>query len=293
MAVRIAPSIISPSCSRSESAGGLARSGRHVAVALLVAALLHLADRSSLGQQGFAPQAELVDLTYPFDDQTIYWPTEDGFRLVRGPAGMTDAGYFYAANRFAAAEHGGTHIDAPYHFRRDGMTDERIPLERLVGPAVCVDLAHKCAVDRDYQVSAEDLMAWEKAQQQSLDGRIVLIRTGYGDHWPDRRRYLGTADRGRAAVARLHFPGLHHSAADWLVTRRNVPLVGIDTASIDYGQSQDYRTHVRLFQAGVPVLENVAHLDRLPPTGFSVAALPMKIANGSGAPCRIIAIVNK
>jgi kynurenine formamidase len=104
---------------------------------------------------------------------------------------------------------------------------------------------------------------------------------------------LGTKETGRTAIARLHFPGLHPSAADWLITRRQVRMVGIDTASIDHGQTQEYPTHVRLFRDSVPALENVAHLDKLPADGFRIIALPMKIGGGSGAPCRVVAIFEK
>ena len=117
----------------------------------------------------------------------------------------------------------------------------------------------------------------------SLEDKIVLIYTGYGSRWPDREKYLGTAETGRAAVAKLHFPGLDPAAADWLVSKRHVRMVGIDTASIDHGQTRDFPTHVRLFRDNVPALENVANLDKLPPHGFTLAALPMKIAGGSGA----------
>jgi len=235
----------------------------------------------------------MIDLTHPFDAQTIYWPTEDGFKLVPEAAGVTEQGYYYAANRFMCAEHGGTHIDAPRHFSKEGQTVDEVPLERLVGPGARVNVSKKCEVDRDYQVTVEDFEAWEQTNSASLEDRIVLIHTGFGRHWPNREKYLGTAEQGRAAVAKLHFPGLDPSAADWLVTRRRVRMVGIDTASIDHGQSRDFPTHVRLFRAGVPALENVAHLDRLPATGFTLVALPMKIAGGSGGPCRIVALVSQ
>jgi kynurenine formamidase len=233
----------------------------------------------------------IVDLTHPFDERTIYWPTEAGFRLERGPAGVTERGYYYSANRFTAAEHGGTHVDAPNHFYKDRQTVDQIPLERLMGPAACVDVSAKCAADRDYQVSVEDFIDWEQRHNDSLADKIVLLRTGFAKHWPDRAAYLGTTATGREGVAQLQFPGLDPVAADWLVSRRTIRAVGIDTASIDYGQSRDFGSHVRLCRDNVPALENVANLAELPATGFTVVALPMKIAGGSGAPCRVVAVV--
>lgn len=238
-----------------------------------------------------AAKESIIDLTHPFDQQTIYWPTEEGFKLLHESAGVTEKGYYYAANRFNAAEHGGTHIDAPRHFWEAGETVDQIPLRRLIGPGARVDVSARCAGDADYQITVEDLQQWEAAQEASLEDRIVLLYTGFGRHWPDREKYLGTAETGRGAVAKLHFPGLHPSAADWLVTKRRIRAVGIDTASIDCGQSGDFATHVRLFRDGVPALENVANLDQLPGDKFTVTALPMKIAGGSGGPCRIVATI--
>jgi kynurenine formamidase len=235
----------------------------------------------------------LIDLTHPFDSETIYWPTEEGFKLIPESNGVTEQGYFYAANRFMCAEHGGTHLDAPRHFYEAGQTVDQVPLHRLIGPAVCVDVAQKCAVDPDYQVSVEDFQAWELFSGESLDDKIVLMRTGFGSRWPDREKYLGTAEQGKAAVAKLHFPGLDPTAADWLISKRQVRMVGIDTASIDHGQTTDYPTHRRLFRDNVPALENLANLEKLPANGFTLLALPMKIAGGSGAPTRVVAMVSE
>jgi kynurenine formamidase len=243
------------------------------------------------GEQTMGQQ--LFDLTHPFDAQTIYWPTEEGFKLIPEAAGVTDQGYFYTANRLMCAEHGGTHIDAPRHFFKDGQTVDQLPLERLIGPGARINVSKECAADPDYQVTVEDLEAWELFNGVSLEDRIVVIYTGFSSRWPDREKYLGTADDGRAAVAKLHFPGLHPSAADWLVSKRRIRMVGIDTASIDHGQTRDFPTHQRLFRDNVPALENVANLDRLPPHGFTLAALPMKIAGGSGGPCRVVAILEQ
>jgi kynurenine formamidase len=233
----------------------------------------------------------VVDLTHSFDKSTIYWPTEDGFRLIPEAAGVTEQGYYYTSNRFMCAEHGGTHLDAPIHFFEKGQTVEKIPVERLIGPGACVDVTKKCEADRDYQVAVEDFQKWEADNSASLENRIVLIRTGFARYWPDRETYLGTKEQGKAAVAKLHFPGLDPAAADWLVSRRRIRMVGIDTASIDHGQTHNYPTHQRLFRDNVPALENVANTAQLPADKFTVVALPMKIGGGSGAPCRIVALL--
>ena len=239
------------------------------------------------------PIGPIVDLTHDFDADTIFWPTEEGFVLERGGEEMTKGGYYYAAHRFRMAEHGGTHIDAPIHFHADRWTVERIPLEKLIGQGALVDVSSRCAADRDYQVGVADFEAWERENGRIPDASIVLIRTGFGRFWPERIAYLGTDKRGAPAVAALHFPGLHPDAAHWLVAERKIHAVGLDTASIDYGQSQQFRSHQILSAANVPAFENLAALDQLPARGFRVVALPMKIRGGSGGPLRAIAILRE
>lgn len=233
----------------------------------------------------------IVDLTHAFDEQTIYWPTAEGFKLQKDFVGITEKGYFYSAYRFSAAEHGGTHLDAPIHFFEGKQTNDQIPLQRLIGEVVVIDVTQKCAADRDYQIDVGDLRAWEVEHHRQLIDVIVLLRTGFSKHWPDRQKYLGTDQLGPEAVAKLHFPGLNPQAAKWLVEHRSIKAIGIDTASIDFGQTTHFESHVTLFGNNVPALENVTALEKLPPQGATLIALPMKIRGGSGGPVRIIAIV--
>jgi kynurenine formamidase len=259
--------------------------------ALTIAALLSFADVAAMAGEGPLAGYRIVDLSHYFDGDTIFWPTEEGFALERGPAGPTEAGYWYAANRFRMAEHGGTHIDAPSHFAKNGLAVGAIPLEQLMGAAILVDVSDACARDRDYELSQGDLSKWEREHGRIPDGAIVLVRTGFARFWPDRRRYMGTAERGPEAVAALHFPGVHQDAARWLVEQRSIAAVGLDTPSIDHGPSKRFETHVVLFEANVPAFENLANLAGLPARGFTVIALPMKIREGTGGPLRAVALV--
>lgn len=238
-------------------------------------------------------ESTVVDLTYPFDENTIYWPTEAGFDLIRGTAGLTDKGYYYSANRFKGAEHGGTHVDAPNHFYAKRNTVDEIPLERLMGEGVVIDVTESCATNPDYQITIEDLRYWETQHGRQLVDVIVLLRTGNGKYWRQREKYLGTAAKGPEAVAELHFPGLDPTAAQWLAEHRAIKAIGIDTASIDHGQSRLFQSHVNLFKHNIPAFENVANLDQLPTADFQVIAMPMKIGGGSGGPLRIIALLPK
>jgi kynurenine formamidase len=236
--------------------------------------------------------ATIVDLSHAFDSDTVFWPSEpEGFVLEPVFHGRTEGGWWYEANRFRSAEHGGTHLDAPVHFGEGRHAVDTIPVERLAGPGVRIDVSAACAADPDHALGVAELLAFEAEHGRIPDGALVLVHTGWSRHWPERARYLGSALRGPEAVAELRFPGLSAEAARWLAGERRVRAVGIDTASLDPGASRDFAAHQALAAAEVPGLENLTGLERLPARGFSVVALPMKIRGGSGAPLRAIAIV--
>lgn len=237
------------------------------------------------------PPDRIVDLSYPFDATSVYWPTAEPFKLDTDFEGVTDKGYFYSAYRYSAAEHGGTHLDAPVHFAKGRHTVDEIPLEQLMGNGIVIDVTSQCAANADYQVGIADFQNWERRNGRIKPGTIVLLRTGFGKRYPDRKSYLGTDERGADAVAKLHFPGLDPAAARWLTQNRSIKAIGLDTASIDRGQSTLFESHRILFEKNIPAFENVANLDQLPVKGFSVIALPMKIKGGSGGPLRIVAFM--
>src|SRR6266581_9684335 len=228
-----------------------------------------------------------IDLTHEFSSETLYWPTAERFTLETEFHGQTPKGYFYAANRYRASEHGGTHIDAPIHFAEGHKTVDQLPIDQLTGVAVVVDVSARAQKDPDYQITVADLKAWEERHGKIPNGAILLFNTGFAHLWPDAEKYLGTDEKGTDAVAKLHFPGLHPDAARWLVSERPIKAVGLDTASIDYGQSTLFESHRILFEKDVHAFENVAALDQLSATGAYVVALPMKIKGGSGGPLRI------
>lgn len=244
------------------------------------------------GRPSVPPAGRWIDLSYDFSSTTVYWPTAETFELDTVFEGQTPKGFYYSAYKFCAAEHGGTHIDAPVHFAKGHKTVDQIAPEQLIGMAVTIDVSEKCLRNRDYQIAVEDFTRWESVHGSIPNGVIVFLRTGYGQYWPDRMRYMATDKRGSDAVAALHFPGLHPEAAKWLVQNRKVKAVGLDTPSIDFGQSQLFETHQILFEKDIPAFENVANLDQLPVTGSFVVALPMKIKGGSGAPLRILALLS-
>jgi kynurenine formamidase len=227
----------------------------------------------------------IVDL-----EETIYWPTATTFfELEVLSHGLSEGGWFYAANALSTPEHGGTHLDAPIHFAEGRPDAASIPLDRLVAPAVVLDVSGAAAADPDYLLQPSDIKAFEAQHGRIAAGSIVLLRTGWSERWPDVASYLGDDTPGDAS--NLHFPSYGEEAARVLVEDRGVAALGADVASIDYGASTDFLVHRLAGAAEVPGFENLTNLSEVPPTGAIVIALPMKIEGGSGGPLRAIALV--
>ena len=168
------------------------------------------------------------------------------------------------------------------------MSVVKISLKKLTGEILVIDVSAKALGNRDYLITTNDIAAWEKENGSIPRDVIVFFRTGYGKYYPDARQYFGTAEKGDSAIPKLHFPGIDSTAAVWLAEHK-IKAVGIDTPSIDFGQSKNFKTHQVLLGSGIPAFENVANMDQLPAKGAYAIALPMKIKNGSGGPLRLIA----
>jgi len=233
--------------------------------------------------------SKLIDLTYALDEETIFWPTNKPFTWEKAAWGRTAKGYWYASGDFSMSEHGGTHIDAPIHFAEGRLAVDEIPLQKLIAPAVVVDVRASVTENGDYRLSRQDLERWENRHGPIQQGAVVLMLTGWGQGWPDRSRYLGSATPSDPKT--LHFPGFSKEAAEFLVKERHIDGIGIDTPSIDYGPSEDFVVHQIINGANLYGLENIANLEKLPPKGAILLALPIKIKGGTGGPVRIIAVL--
>ncbi|TKB64466.1 MAG: cyclase family protein [Nitrospira sp.] len=165
-------------------------------------------------------QSRIFDLTHSFGSDTVVWPTEQDFKLVVQHAEDTAGGYYYSSNRVEMPEHGGTHIDAPIHFSRGKQTLDQIPIERMVGTAIRIDVTEQCARDRDYQIAVRDLEQWETKHGRIPNHAIILLNTSYARFWPRRRDYLGTV-RHRT----WEFEGVSHRLDEW---RKNDAKLLID-----------------------------------------------------------------
>ena len=237
-------------------------------------------------------KSKIVDLTHSYNADTIFWPTSPiRFEHNQLSYGDTSGGYFYSAYSFAMPEHGGTHLDAPIHFYRGKDTADKVALEKLVTQAYVVNVSPQAATDRNYRLSLADIKAFEAVYGQIVKGAAVLLRTDWSNHWPNTKAYLGDDTPGDAS--KLSFPSFGPEAIGFLVKERQIALIGVDTASIDYGKSKDFMVHRIIGEANIPALENLTNLAALPATGAIIVALPTKIEGGSGGPARVIAFVPK
>nr|XP_039273622.1 kynurenine formamidase-like [Styela clava] len=237
----------------------------------------------------------MIDLTYDYDERAMHWPGNPaGFQLNEVIKGFI--GSFYVTyNMMTQPEHIGTHVDAPSHFAEKGLTMEQVDLFNLIGNGVLLDLKNKEGFDSDAFITVDDFLEWERENKGRIrSGSIVLLYTGHGDVYYDRSKYVGTNITGEEGISHFRYPGLHPSAAEWLVTKRCIAAVGIDTASLDQAKSTTFGAHTTLSAHNIPIFENIANLDKLATSRrkFNIIALPQKIAGGSGAPVRVVAVMN-
>lgn len=217
--------------------------------------------------------SSVLDLTYPLNGRTLAWP-----ELARPPKGPL--------HRLASLEELGTHLEAPAHLFEGKPTIERIPFQQLIGPAILVDVTRKVEKDQDYRLIPEDLRAWERKYGKIPSGAFVLAYTGWGRRFWEKERYRNLDGKGV-----MHFPGFSTEAVTFLLNRRKIKGIGIDTLSVDHGPSQDFPVHRLLFSAGKVALEGLANLDKLPPKGVKLIIAPLPLKGSSVAPTRIFAIL--
>jgi len=247
------------------------------AAGVAIAASAALAPRPLIAQGA----TRIVDLTHTL---THDFPTYFGEQQFFDEDVFTFAQHSFNLKMLRVNEHTGTHFDAPLHFTDGGASVDEVPVESLVCPLVIVDIRAKADVDPDAQVTPDDLRAWIAAHGPIPPGACVAQNAG----WQAR---LGTPGfRNADAEGRMHFPGFHVEAVQMLLEEAEVAGVGVDTLSIDYGLSADFITHYTWLPANRWAIENMANLDRLPPSGATLIVGAPKHAGGTGGPCRLIAL---
>ncbi len=224
-------------------------------------------------------QGRILDLSYALSEKNPRWPGDTRTFEAQVHTRPEEAGYF--TRSFWMLEHFGTHMDAPAHFPPGQSTVDGIPPERLVGPAVVVDVRSRAPAEPDYRLTAAGILAWEEDHGRVPAGAIVLARTGWEARWPDEQRYRNQDEAGV-----MHFPGFSVEAAKLLI-ERGASGLGIDSLSVDYGASKNFEVHRHSHAAELYHLENLANLGRLRANGAVLVVAPIKLEGGSGGPVRV------
>ncbi len=225
-----------------------------------------------------------VDLSHPLTPGMPTWPGDPAFVLEKHSTLHKDG---YTMNKVSCSEHCGTHIGAPIHFNPQGTDVAGIPAQDLVLPAVKIDISRRCIANPDYLLTVQDILAWEKQYGPVPPHCVALVCTGWSQYWHNSARYFGFVKN------RMHFPGISVEEAQFLAVQRHVAGVGIDTAGIDGGLSQDFAANKALCAANSYHLENLTNLTALPETGATLFIGALPIPGGSGSPCRVVGWMEK
>jgi kynurenine formamidase len=254
-----------------------------VCLSVLLTLFSQNAHRDSMLEGVPSGKTRVLDLSYAINDKLVPWPGDEKFFEAKVNATIEKNGYF--TRSFWMLEHYGTHLDAPAHFPPGKTTVDQIPVKKLFGPAVVMDVRAESGKDADYQLAVARVEDWEKRHGRIPEGAIVLLRTGWASRWPDVQKY-----RNQDANGKMHFPGFSVEAAKLLIERK-VSGLGCDTLSIDPGTSSDFAVHRVALGAGLYHLENLADMSELPETGAFLIVAPIKLEGGSGGPARVFALL--
>ncbi len=244
---------------------------------MALALLLFAQQRPAATQPGAF--REVVDLTHSLPASDVETPRKPAYRLET--AALTEK-----ISASEASEKFATRIYAPARLGRGQWTVDQIPAGRLIGPLVVLDVSASVRSNPDYEISVQDIAAWEQANGQIPLGAIVIARTGWGVRWNSVRNYRNADVKGG-----MHFPGISEDAARFLAEGRNALGLGIDTANLDRGSAKISAVGQYALEHGLYLLTNVANLDRMPANGAVAMVAPVKVAGGSSAPVRILALV--
>jgi kynurenine formamidase len=254
-----------------------------IGCSLALALLLFAQHKPSM--PSLSASRNVIDLTHTLDDRSPNWEGTEKSPYHSHELGNIERDGYYS-RIFTTQEHYGTHMDAPAHFASGMWTIDQIPAERLVRPLVVLDVRGEVKNNPDYEVSMQDIASWEDAHGQIPIGAVVMAHTGWDDRWHSQKAF-----RNEQSDHQTHYPGFSLEAAKFLVKSRDVVGLGIDTMSVDKGDTTTFPVHLFTSQESVYHLENVANLALVPPSGATVVVAPIKLENGSGGPARVLALV--
>jgi arylformamidase len=208
-----------------------------------------------------------IDLTHFIEKDMPVWPGDQRPIITEA---MTIEKDMCSLQSIRFTTHLGTHIDAPSHIIKGGMTVDQIPLETLIGKAFVLDFSHKGEKEL---ITKEDL---RKHEACLFSGSRVLLRTGWDIRFGSESFFTG-------------FPCLTLEAAKYL-SMRKIILLGMDTPSPSPVDDPGQEIHKTLLGADIMLLEGLRNLSRIQGNECELIALPAPFKNFSGAPCRVVAM---
>jgi kynurenine formamidase len=223
-----------------------------------------------------------LDLSHTIDETTTVWPGTTPFHRELRLDYLSDGCRVFD---YHSTQGLGTHIDAPSHFINGARSIHQLTLQELISPTCVIDIREQVSRDPDYVLTRDDVLRWESVQGKITVGHIVIIFTGWSQYWQDANKYFNADAQGIS-----HFPGVDVSAAELFVQREIVGL-GIDTASVDCGSTQNYPVHHVLLGNSLYHIENLTNLELLPSRGATLFALPTKVKDGPEASARVVAVL--
>lgn len=179
-----------------------------------------------------------------------------------------------------------TYLEAPLSPNKGRISVDKIPLRQLMGFAVMVNVVEKARANPDYALTLKDLEIWERRNGRIPKRAIILIFTGWSRQWQDQVQYWNMDEKGVR-----HFPGISKEAVEFLLSKRQIHGIGIDTPALDPGESASQPVHELMVKAGKYQLKNLANLDKLPPKGATLIVAPLPVEGGYQAPTRVLAIL--
>ncbi len=226
---------------------------------------------------------KIVDLSHTIDTNIPLWPGDPLVEFDTIATIPTD-GYFL--RKFSIGEHSATHINAPNSFFENGDGIDTYSPKSLVVKAVVIDIRFKTKFNPDYSLSKDDVLAWEKIHGRIEPGSVVLLYTGWQEKWKTPSEFINQDENGV-----LHFPGFSAEATNFMLTKRKINGVGIDTHGADPGIDPNYSTNTAVLSQKGIILECLTNLDKLAPKGNTLVLGVLKLKGGSGTPLSVMAFV--
>jgi kynurenine formamidase len=214
----------------------------------------------------------------------------EGFPVFSGPAPeredlFTFAGAGFYSQKWTFGEHSGTHMDAPGHFIPGGRLTPQITLDELIVPLVVIDIRDKAARDPDAMVTVDDVRRFERWHGRIPRGALVAMWSGWDAKVNDELAF-----KGGSAFPNYHFPGWSEAAARFLLEKRSITGLGVDTMSLDPGNSMTFPVHVLLLGSDRYGIENLANLGNVRSRGATLVVGVVPWEEGSGGPMRALAL---